>query len=391
MGQNFLWSTKVMMYNKKIKVCHMTSVHSSNDTRIFYKMCVSLAKDRYEVYLVAPGDSREEMGVNIVGVGSKPKSRLKRMIQISTRVYNEALKIDADIYHFHDPELLFYGLRLKRIGKKVIFDSHEDVPMQIEEKEYIPQYFRKIIAYSYQLFQDFVCKRLDAVVSVSPHTCDKLMKTNKNTWMITNYPILSSFFTIERTASEIICFAGGISKTWSHHRIIDILNDRGSTVYVLCGSTEPSYLKKLQNMPGWKYVDYKGIIPHENVSKIFETSNIGMAILEYRPNTAYTVGTMGNTKLFEYMMAGLPVICTDFLLWQEIIDKYKCGICVNPFDSCAINNAISYLVKHPQEAQRMGAYGRKAVEEEYNWLHEEKKLLMLYRLLLDSVDNRNMI
>ena len=66
--------------------------------------------------------SYEKNGVHIVGVGTIPDSRLRRMTQGAKRVYETALALDCDIYHFHDPELLPYGLMLKKKGKKVIFD-----------------------------------------------------------------------------------------------------------------------------------------------------------------------------------------------------------------------------------------------------------------------------
>ena len=108
-----------------VKVCHMTSAHAPEDTRIFYKECVSLAKAGYEVYLVARGDSYEKNGVNIMGVGEVTGGRLNRMIEFTRRIYRKAISVDADVYHLHDPELLLYALKLKKRGKKVIFDSHE--------------------------------------------------------------------------------------------------------------------------------------------------------------------------------------------------------------------------------------------------------------------------
>ena len=108
------------------RVCHLTSVHSSDDTRVFHKECVSLARAGYDVTLVAPGESREELGVHIVGVGEKPVGTLNRLTSpFVKRAYEAALALDCELYHLHDPELLPYALKLKRHGKTVIFDSHE--------------------------------------------------------------------------------------------------------------------------------------------------------------------------------------------------------------------------------------------------------------------------
>lgn len=94
------------------------------------------------------------------------------------------------------------------------------------------------------------------------------------------------------------------------------------------------------------------------------------------------MGTLGNTKIFEYMMVGIPVICTDFILWKQIMDRWDCGICVDPENVDEIAAAISYLLDHPEEARQMGENGRRAVKEEFNWGVEEKKLLALYEEIL---------
>ena len=129
-----------------MKVCHMTSVHESTDDRIFLKECVSLAKAGYDTYQVAYGESFEKDGVKTIGLGKRASGRIKRILVSSRKVYQEALKIDADIYHVHDPELLPYAVKLKKRGKKVIFDSHEDIPRQILAKEWLPDVFRNIVS-----------------------------------------------------------------------------------------------------------------------------------------------------------------------------------------------------------------------------------------------------
>lgn len=92
-----------------IRVCHMTSAHSPWDTRIFHKECVSLAQAGYEVYLIQRGESHEQAGIHVIGVGQPTGGRLSRMTAFSKKVYETALALDADIYHFHDPELIPYA------------------------------------------------------------------------------------------------------------------------------------------------------------------------------------------------------------------------------------------------------------------------------------------
>ena len=149
------------------RICHFTSVHSATDGRIFEKECCSLAKAGYEVYFVAPNAKTEiKNGVHIVGVPISNRGRLYRMLCGAKIIYKEALSLNADVYHFHDPELLRFALKLKSQGKKVIFDSHEFYGYQIKEKEYLPRFFRYIVGTVYMWFETFVCKRIDAVIQV---------------------------------------------------------------------------------------------------------------------------------------------------------------------------------------------------------------------------------
>jgi glycosyltransferase involved in cell wall biosynthesis len=88
--------------------------------------------------------------------------------------------------------------------------------------------------------------------------------------------------------------------------------------------------------------------------------------------------------MFEYMAAGLPVIASDFPLWRSIVQGAGCGLLVDPQNPMAIRDAIERLLRNPQEAERMGARGREAVRQKYNWPVEEQKLLNLYQELLGA-------
>ncbi len=103
------------------KVVHMTSVHRGDDTRIFGRECRTLGKAGYQVVLVAPGAQDElKEGVRLHGV-PKAKSRLTRMIKTVSQVYMAAIQEDAEIYHLHDPELVWPAILLRIKGKKSSF------------------------------------------------------------------------------------------------------------------------------------------------------------------------------------------------------------------------------------------------------------------------------
>ena len=221
----------------KIKVCHMTSAHNSDDIRIFHKECASLAKAGYDTYLVAKGESREEKGVHVVGVGPAPGSRLKRMALFSNKIYRRALAIDADIYHFHDPELLPYGLKLKKAGKKVIFDSHEDVSAQIKDKTWIPKLLRTFISRVYRVYEIKCVRRFDAVAAATPHIASTLETYAKKVSVINNYPLLDDieFHTTPFVQREpIVCYAGGINQLRGEKVMVDAMKNTDG-ILILAG------------------------------------------------------------------------------------------------------------------------------------------------------------
>lgn len=370
-----------------MKVCHLTSVHNSSDTRIFHKECVSLAKAGNKVLLVAPGISRTEKGVNVIGIGVQPKNRIARMLLTTKRIYKKSLEQDADIYHLHDPELLPYALKLKRNGKCVIFDSHENILEYMESKSYIPKLARKIISSIFKRYATHILRKIDGIISVTPSFCNDFKAINPNTVIITNYPFSSdtSDSSEKNKKQQQLCFTGGISEQWCIDLVLNAINDIPETNIVLCGSFDnDEYERKLKEMPAWSKCNYLGILPFHKVKAIQQSSSIGLCILKYSQNTNFKEGTLGNTKLFEYMSSGTAVVCTDFSIWSAIIDRYHCGIVVPPNNPNAIRNAIHYLLSHPEECIEMGKNGKKAVNYKFNWDTQADSLVKFYRQIADN-------
>lgn len=368
--------------NRKIKVCHMTSAHKQEDTRIFHKECVSLANAGYDVSLVSVGNNYEKAGVHIFGVTPKKRSRLYRMLVTSRMVYKKALSINADIYHLHDPELLKYGIKLIKKGKLVIFDSHEFVVGQIREKTYIPLMLRGIVSKAFEKYQKKACLRFSAVIAANPDLGNYFKSIGcKVVTSICNYPLYSpNNYQTEHNRSELI-YAGGINSQWNHEYLLDAI-DGLPVKYVLCGTADDEYLSKLKKYPAWENTDYFGSVPFGEVQEKLRSAGIGIALLSPGLNTNGKRGNLANTKIFEEMQAGIPVICTDFEVWKEFVERYNCGICVDPKNTEQIRSAVERLLYDHELAQRMGMNGQKAIAEEFNWNFEGKKLLELYNTIL---------
>ena len=366
-----------------IRVCHISSAHARYDTRIFRKECTSLAKAGYDVtFLVADNKQTEiKNDVKIVSVSNIFASRLKRILTSQKIMFKKAIEIDADIYHLHDPELLLLALKLKKKGKKVIFDSHEDYISTIKEKEYIPRILRGIISYFYKTYEVYVCKNIDFVICCYHWTKERLEKHNVKTDLIFNFPIIKNNISnlFEKNDIKYVVYAGNISSQWNHETVIAAINKSINIRYLLAGRCDDQYLEKLMAIDGWDNIDFYGQLPYETIiDELYPKSFCGVALLGYITQTKGRIGNLSNTKLFEYMMMGVPVICTDFELWKEIIDKWNCGICVNPYDIFSVSDAIKYLAENPDKTKEMGENGRRAVLEEFNWGIEEKKLINLY-------------
>ena len=360
-----------------MKVCHLTSAHDTDDDRIFLKECQSLHAAGHEVFLVGKGKSAEREGVQIVGAGNLPQGRIKRMTKGAKMVYEKALSLDCDVYHFHDPELLPYGLKLKKKGKKVIFDSHEDHPAQIRDKGWIPAWIRKPAASFYKAYETRVVKRLDAVVAATPHIAEQFAGRAKKVTVINNYPKMDDiiFHATPFSGREpIVCYAGGLSEIRGEKVMLEAMKGVDGKL-VIAGEHEKGEANCLGE-EGTNVIRL-GRVSRERVNALYGSARAGIVI--YQPAENHTEAQP--IKVFEYMAAGLPVIASNFPLWKKLVEGNACGICVDPLDPEAVREAITKLLEDPEMGQKMGLCGRKLIEEGLSWSNEEKKLKALYDAL----------
>jgi len=378
---------KLKLSTHNPRICILTCVHAPFDPRIFHKEARSLAEAGYEVTVVVPHAQDDQVdGVRVRAV-PQPTSRIERMLITSWKVLRAGLSEGADVYHFHDPELLIAGLLLKILGHKVIYDVHEDLPKTFSNKHYIPRLCQGWMAWASNLIEKAIARRLDAVVPATEDIAKNFARCRRVA-IVKNYPGssgLSQAPEVEHRNGTFRCsYVGALSEARGVSKIVEALSeleDVENIELVLCGIFSPSaYEKEVRGLPGFARTQYRGWLDPISVPSFLSTVDVGLVCIQ--PEDQYF--TSLPTKLFEYMLAGLPVIASNFPLWREIVERKQCGLCVDPREPREIAEAIRYLHAHPEVRAEMGKNGRKAALSEFSWESQSKVLIDLYGGILGN-------
>lgn len=367
------------------KVVHVTSAHPASDTRVFLKQCRSLAAAGHEVVLVVADAAGDRMvdGVQVRSVGA-PRSRRDRMTHRAWACVRKALRERADVLHFHDPELLPWAQVLRRMGKRVVYDMHEFAPAQIAGKGWISPGVRSVIGRVWRSAERQLLRGMPVVFAARSLARDYPYVGRSA--LVENLPLVEELFGIHERRHE--CFTLGYMGSLTVSRgsllmlgAVDRLRRDGVPVELEC--VGPAHdertveaLRRSAETPD-AGVRWHGHLPPVEGWRVMARCHAGLAVLLPEPRylEAYP------TKLFEYLALGLPVIASDFPLYRAIVERTGGGLCVDPLDQDALVAATRRCVSNPEELRAMGERGRQAVERDYNWRTEQRKLLEFYTAL----------
>ncbi|MDQ3564812.1 MAG: glycosyltransferase [Pseudomonadota bacterium] len=370
-------------------VCHITTVHRLGDTRIFHREAAAISEDgKYSLIIIASGRSLD-VPAGIPGeIRLLPArgGRLQRMVLSQGRAIVMALGAKADLYHLHDPELLPCAILLRWLGKRVVFDVHEDLPKQILIKPWIPRRFVRIGYWFARLFDALVSRFSDGIVAATPQIGRKYHGIPVA--VVQNFPMMKEFSCpVSLPLSQrgnVAIYVGTITEERGLRCLLQAAERaaerlKGNFRLKLAGPFASDRDRALfEALANKDIVEHVGWQDRRQVADLLGQAVVGLVTflpadshLEAYPN-----------KLFEYGAAGIPAIASHFPLWRRLMD----GGCVfvDPTEPQAIADALCDLMTDKFEAEAIGRQAQERVRTRYCWESEAEKLLGLYEQLLGS-------
>ena len=377
-------------------IVHVSSVHGWKDTRIFLKMCHSLAASGLKVALVVlnpelkEGYTETHEGVIVYQLpGADISGRLRRATIGAIRVMRFAISLKTDAIQIHDPELIPSLLAARLTGHKTIFDAHEDFIAQNDSrpwargwKRYPISTIAKILKALSKLAATHIIVATRAIANGYPE---------HKVSVINNYPIIGELsapvgaLPIEQRAKRGI-YVGGMADIRGLSEVIKAINlvDDIEGLDLVGPIQGQAFENQLKALPGWQKVKYHGVCSRNKVAKLMSGARFGVVTFHPLPNH---IDAQPN-KLFEYLSAGLPVLHSNFQLWCRITEPAGAGQAVDPLDPVDIASGISKILKLTEDSS-LSARAYDLISSSYSWNAEKEIYIDLVKSIIDGNKKEN--
>jgi len=317
------------------------------------------------------------------------------------------VKEKADIYHFHEPELLIAAgiikLALLISGKRIAI-IHEIRDFYLSEAFLDSRLNRcQKTALSIKIYWDKMIHRIcDHIIGVEESKIERPLSYGISPQKITvieNYVPLDLFHEYSKQFDPqnfVLGYSGGLSFLRGIDKLANACVLFGKKVNIrpmllLAGrfssnEEEKQIIEYCKNNEQFVNLKFLGWIDHTEVPVRLAEVDICFALFYSKRYDKVFSTNAGPIKLYEYMALGKPIIATNAYALEHTINNAQCGIVVDPEGGVeAIVDAIEFYFKNPERLLQDGRNGRLAVEKYFNWSIAERKLFDVYKKLACTI------
>jgi len=383
-----------------LKICFLSSFHPPTDKRVFLKEAVTLAKEGFDVVHVAPG-----IGLNKVERGvllykyPLVKGLLGRLINLN-KLYRLAKLIKADAYHCNEVDSWVIGVFIRMIYKKpVIFDVHEHYPSMLGYGR-LPEFLQLISSTFVKFLYFILTPYTDQFVFAKESIINDFHNLNDRYITALNFTQLTiirnsrqdipedvqDLFNGKFTAIHIGLFSK--SRGWPQllkaMSILEIPNFQFIAIGNFNDGSEIEFWETAKRFNLTKRIKLLSWMPFEDLYKYMLLSQVGLIL--FQPDDLNNVYAFPH-KMFDYMLAKLPIIIPDFAVEiTPIVSSSNCGYMIDSTDHLELSRTLNFLFNNSGVRKNMGENGYCAVNNKYNWENESIKLSNMYKqLLINSI------
>ncbi len=372
-----------------MRICHFSSVIRTPDARSFHRESVPLVAKGIEVTYIGPhGVQGVSQGVRLVPSPWRAPRALR--IIATPLMLRLLLKQQADIYQFHDPELIPVALLLRlAFGKRVIYDVWEDFPSMMLNKRYIPRRLRTIVGAGVQIAENLAAKHLNGVVTADSKTLRRLAVVRGSRKLVfLNFPNLHYFPAQQPAVAPFdFVYRGGLSERAGVGLILEAMriiarNGRKPRVLLVGYADDNGSLESIRKACRASFpagmIEIRDSVPHEEMAATLSLAKVGLCPLRPIPKFMINIPV----KIWEYWACGIPAVATNLPPIQPFFRDGEYGLMIPPDNACALATACEWMMDHPTEAQEMGRNALRAIHERFNSNGEVIRLMRFYECIM---------
>lgn len=376
------------------RIVFLSSAHPPEDKRVFAKEAASLAAAGYEVTHLCPypGDGPPAWRRDGVAIETYPRPHgiLARALAIPALALR-ARRRGAAVLHCNEVDSWIAGLLAKAIGlgrPRVVFDVHEHYPSTFAEGRF-PRPLRPAVAAMMRGLLRLLSAVTDRIV-LANHSVAGEFPTAR-TVLVRNFSPRTALPALARpqrdpAAPLRLIHVGLMSKPRGWPQLLAAMAQLDIPAHLhLVGTfndgSQPAFEREASRLGLSSCIRHDPWMEHGAMLAACAAADVGLVL--FQPGIQNHVFASPH-KLFDYWLAGIPVIAPDFALEvRDYVDDAGGGVLVDPSDAAALAGAIGTLAD-PALRARMGAAGHAAVLDRFNWESEALTLLALYRGLLPA-------